>query len=134
LRLKIDNSLFVLVLAVASSANAHGNLAFTGGNWFDGEKFVAKTMYSVDNVFRERFDAAVDRTIDLGGSFVIPPFADDHNHVLADGMDVDAQIKRYLRLGIFYVKNPNNTVKLTEVARSKVNKTESVEWPMRTAA
>jgi hypothetical protein len=123
----------VSLLAIAIAllpihAFAHGNLKFINGRWFDGTKFVAKTMYSVDNIFRDHYDGALRDTIDLGGRYVIPPLADAHNHVLADGgPEVERQLKQYLRAGILYVQNPNNVLKLTEASRAKVNQPESVD-------
>jgi|CXWL01.1.fsa_nt_gi hypothetical protein len=116
----------VFLLLLASAASAHGNLRLVNGQWFDGSRFEPKTMYVVDNVFRTTFDGET-RTIDLAGRYVIPPFGDAHNHVFADGADFDAQLARYLGAGIFYVKNPNNTVRLTSSFRPRVNRPESVD-------
>src|SRR6185436_10980738 len=94
-------TIVVLLMLAALSAHAHGNFKFVNGQWFDGTRFVKKTVYSVDNVFRDAYDGEV-RTLDLGGRYVIPPLADAHNHVFADGANVDEQLVRYLRAGIFY--------------------------------
>ncbi|MBV8518714.1 MAG: amidohydrolase family protein [Acidobacteria bacterium] len=119
---------FFIVLLLPLHVFAHGNLKFVNGRWFDGTRFVAKTMYSVDNVFREHYDGELRATIDLGGRYIIPPLADAHNHVLADGgPHVDEQLRQYLRAGIFYVKNPNNVLKLTEATRARMNQPESVD-------
>jgi tetratricopeptide (TPR) repeat protein len=117
--------LFTSLLAVPLAA--HGNLKFVNGLWLDGDRFVPKTMYSVDNILRDAYDGPLRATIDLGGRYVVPPFADAHNHVLADGMNADAQIRQYLRAGIFYVQNPNNLAGLTAPIRAKVNRPESVD-------
>lgn len=117
----------VAMLAIAATAHAHGNLKFVNGLWFDGTRFEAKTMYSVDNVLRTSYDGELAATIDLAGRYVIPPFGDAHNHAFADGANVEEQRLRYLRAGIFYVKNPNNTVRMTAAIRPKVNLPESVD-------
>jgi len=117
---------FLLSLFTALTASAHGNLKFVNGRWFDGTKFVAKTMYSVDNVFRSTYDGEA-RTIDLAGRFVVPPFADAHNHAFADGANVDEQRARFLRAGIFYVKNPNSSIKGTAANRARMNTPETVD-------
>ncbi|HJQ38143.1 MAG TPA: tetratricopeptide repeat protein [Thermoanaerobaculia bacterium] len=112
----------------AFSAHAHGNFKFVNGQWFDGTRFVKKTMYSVDNVFRSTFEVDGEtRTIDLGGRYVVPPFADAHNHVFADGANVEQQLARYLRAGIFYVKNPNSSITGTMHIRAQLNKPETVD-------
>ena len=59
------------------------SLKLVNGQWFNGTDFVATTMYTEGGVFREKEPATIDRTIDLGGKFVIPPFGDAHLHWLA---------------------------------------------------
>ena len=128
LRLNIDIRRFVIaiVMLIATDAFAHGNRAFVNGHWFDGTKFVPKTMYSVDNVLRSTYEGEA-KTIDLAGRYVVPPFADAHNHVFADWADVDDQLRRYLGAGIFYVKNPNNLAKPTAARRARLNRPETVD-------
>jgi imidazolonepropionase-like amidohydrolase len=118
--------LTIVSFLFATTAFAHGNLKFVNGRWYDGTRFVEKTMYSVDNVFADTFDGEA-RVIDLGGRFVVPPYADAHNHAFADGANVPEQLRRYLGAGIFYVKNPNNSGPLTVPARAQVNKPETVD-------
>lgn len=69
--------------APRSAAARPPNLKLINGQWFNGTEFVAATMYTQGGVFREKEPAKVDETIDLGGKFVIPPFADAHLHWLA---------------------------------------------------
>jgi hypothetical protein len=83
-------------------------------------------MYSVDNVFRATYDGEA-RTIDLAGHYVVPPFADAHNHAFADDANVDEQRARFLRAGIFYVKNPNSSIRGTAAIRSLMNRPETVD-------
>jgi imidazolonepropionase-like amidohydrolase len=116
----------VFFILIAATAQAHGNLKLVNGRWWDGARFVEKTMFSVDDVFRERYDGEA-RTIDLAGRYVLPPFGDAHNHVLSDGMNADEQVALYLRSGIFYVKNPNNSVPLTVPIRARMNTPETVD-------
>lgn len=91
------------VLTVASAAEAQV-YEFTGGNWFDGETFVARTVYSADGVLRFTKPARVDETTDLAGGYVVPPFGEAHNHDLASGHQVEEQSTRYLWDGVYYVK------------------------------
>ena len=116
----------VFFILAACNAFAHGNLKLVNGQWFDGTRFVKKTMYSVDNVFRSSWDGEA-QTIDLGGRYVVPPFGDAHNHVFADGANVEEQRARYLRAGIFYVKNPNSSIKGTAEIRKRMNTPETVD-------
>jgi adenine deaminase len=54
---------------------------YRGGHWFDGTRFVPRTMYVVGTVFQSRRPARTDTLIDLNGGFVVPPFADAHQHL-----------------------------------------------------
>ena len=117
----------LLILVFALPLFAHGNLKFTNGLWWNGRTFEKKTMYSVENRFRGTWDGEVNATIDLAGRHIVPPYADAHNHVLAEGINIDEQVRRYLRLGIFYVKNPNSTSRLTLPVRDRLNKPETVD-------
>jgi tetratricopeptide (TPR) repeat protein len=119
-------TIVVLLLLAALSAHAHGSLKFTNGLWFNGTTFEKKTMYAVGNVFRDEFDGEAT-VVDLAGRYVVPPFGDAHNHAFADGGNVDEQLQRYLRAGIFYVKNPNNSASLTAPLRARVNTPETVD-------
>src|SRR5688572_20466059 len=92
-------------VSYAPAPGSHG-MEYRGGRWFDGERFVARTMYVVDGTFHERAPARVDSVIDLAGGFVIPPFGDAHQHLVDPR--IDATIQAYLRDGIFYVKDQAN--------------------------
>jgi tetratricopeptide (TPR) repeat protein len=100
---------------------------FVNGNWFDGSSFVQKNFYSVAGVLRAEHAGPVDSTIDLQNRFVIPPFAETHNHHFSDAQDYRAQIHNYLTQGIFYAKNPNNTQKWTTPIQPHLNFPASVD-------
>lgn len=116
----------VVLLLLATSAYAHGNLKFVNGLWFNGTVFEKKTMYAVENVFRDVYDGEAV-VVDLAGKYVVPPFGDAHNHAFADGANADEQLARYLRAGVFYVKNPNNSPSLTAPIRARMNTPETVD-------
>ena len=84
---------------------AHG-VAYRGGLWFDGSKFVPRTMYVADGAFHTRAPAQVDSVVDLAGGYVVPPFADAHQHLVDPR--IDATIRTQLRDGIFYIKDQGN--------------------------
>jgi hypothetical protein len=55
--------------------------------------------------------ARVNETVDLGAAWIIPPFADAHNHNISNGAGEDADrraIATFLADGVFYVKIPGN--------------------------
>ena len=95
----------LLLLAQNSS-----NIALPNGRWFDGQTFEPRTAYSVDGRLTFRKPARVDRTIDLAGSWVVPPFGEAHNHNITgwehDGVEERNRkvISKYVADGVFYVK------------------------------
>jgi hypothetical protein len=86
------------------------NIAFINGLWFDGAAFERRTMYSVDGRFSSARPPRIDETLDLGGTWIVPPFGEAHNHNI-DGVVEDrtrAALTRYLADGVFYVKIQGN--------------------------
>src|SRR6476659_8179288 len=55
---------------------------YRNGEWFTGSAFAARPVYVVGDVFQSRRPARVDTTIDLAGGYVVPPFADAHQHLV----------------------------------------------------
>jgi Amidohydrolase family len=127
--------LFTLVLAtvpahaqVAATISAH-NYEFANGNWFDGQKFVRRTFYSVSGKLTSKRPSRVDRVFDLTGKYVVPPFGEAHNHNLDWSSDERfARVnKMYLDAGIFYVKNPNSLLRSKEPTAAHINLPTSVD-------
>ena len=91
-----------VVLALGGSstqvARAQGSQAFINGQWFDGNGFRAGDRYIVDGVFSSTRPAKLDLTTDLAGAFVVPPFAEAHNHNV-ESSRIDAVSKMYLDRG-----------------------------------
>ena len=98
---------------VANGPDERKNYEFAHGQWFDGQKFVAKKFYTVGGKLTSKKPARVDSVIDLSGKYVVPPFGEAHNHNVAQGSRLDAFIRQYLEAGIFYVKNPNSLPRAT---------------------
>ena len=101
-------SLALVPLSLLAQSNS--TIALPNGRWFDGRSFELRTAYSVDGRLTFRKPARVDRTIDLAGSWVVPPFAEAHNHNIT-GWEHDAVeernrkvISKYVADGVFYVK------------------------------
>ena len=121
-------TLLVVVSAPAVAQSAH-NYEFANGNWFDGQKFVRKTFYSVAGRLSSKRPARVDRVWDLSNKYVVPPFGEAHNHNLDWSSDerFARVIKMYLDAGIFYVKNPNSLLRSSQPTRSRINLPTSVD-------
>lgn len=80
------------------------------GQWFDGETFVDRTMYSVGGFFSGNRPARIDSVVDLQRGYVVPPFGEAHNHNVdaSNATAARAIVDKYLRDGVFYVQNPEN--------------------------
>jgi hypothetical protein len=79
---------------------------FRNGNWFDGRTFRQVTRYSGNGLLTDERPLPVDSVIDLRGAYVVPAFGEAHNH---NAVPSDTGVAyRYLKDGIFYVKNPDN--------------------------
>lgn len=100
---------------------------FENGLWFNGERFTAKTFYSVDGTLRASYEGEAEQIIDLHGGYVIPPFAEAHTHHFIDSSSVQEQINDYFTRGIFYAKNPNNVPQLTAQIRARLNQPHSLD-------
>lgn len=112
----------VFVLAALSAAGE--DLCFVGGRWFDGKNFRARTFCTSKGLLVTNRPRGA-RSIDIGGAFVVPPFGEAHNHNVEDSDRLPELIRRYLRNGVFYVKNPNILPRVAP--RGTVNKPDSID-------
>jgi len=72
----------VALTTLAATPAGAPNYEFTNGLWFDGQSFARRIVYTVAGRLTFRKPRAVERTIDLKGWYVVPPFAEAHNHNL----------------------------------------------------
>lgn len=100
---------------------------YVNGHWFDGTRFVSRTAYSMGSILTAADPGPSANVIDLDGGFVVPPFAEAHNHNLNREVGFDEQLARYLRDGVFYSKNQNNVRIETDRIRHRVNLPASVD-------
>jgi hypothetical protein len=128
-RFLLTLSLAILLLAGETASTATQNFEFKSGKWFDGRTFVTRTFYTVDGRLTLKKPPRVDRTFDLTDKFVVPPFAEAHNHNLDCSSDeqFDRIRKMYLNAGIFYVKNPNSLLRSKQPTSLKINTPTSVD-------
>lgn len=103
--------------------------AFTNGSYFDGTSFKNKTIYTIDGRISFKKPADIDSIIDVSGKYIIPPFGEAHNHnVEWYGEERFNKLRdRYLKEGIFYVKNPNNLPKVPIQLKGRINIPESID-------
>ncbi len=116
-----------LMAQVRASTPASKTFEFTNGQWFDGQKFERRTFYSVNGVFSGKKPPTVDEVVDLKNGYVVPPFADAHNHYIAGPHDIQKILDQYLNDGIFYAKNPASIHRDTEMIKGLINKPDSVD-------
>lgn len=94
----------------AATAAASRNVALVNGQWFNGRSFERRTVYSVAGRFTATRPARVDTTVDLTGTWVVPPLGEAHNHNV-DGVVEErtrAALARYVANGVFYVRIQGN--------------------------
>jgi imidazolonepropionase-like amidohydrolase len=106
-------SLLVTAVALAQGdpqTRSPGNIALINGQWFDGRSFERKLVYSVDGRFTFEKPPRIDRTVDLGSAWIVPPFADAHSHSFGQGIaGADSALARgYLEAGVFYIQSQGN--------------------------
>jgi hypothetical protein len=100
---KIAAALCALGLAFATNGAAAQTTAYANAHWWSGQAFVTGTRYVRNGVFVARPRGAPERTQDLGGAYVVPPYGDAHNHMAGT---VDSVNRRALQAGVFYLMNP----------------------------
>ena len=131
--------LFAITLLLASPLGPLTNLnaqtrlppresyQFTNGQWFDGTDFRHRAFYSINGVLTLKKPARIDKVFDLKNGYVIPPFAEAHNHWL-EPQRVDEYIRNYLSDGVFYVKDEANMPYIVSQFRGKLNRPTSVDF------
>lgn len=110
-----------------TAAPQQNSCQFINGQWFDGKGFSRRTFYSVNGVLTSKKPAPIDEVIDLKNGYVIPPFAEAHNHWL-EPQRVDEYIQNYLHDGVFYVKDEANLPYIVSQFRDKLNHPTSVDF------
>jgi len=135
-RLLIISTAFALVTfstalcQVAQLPETPPNTALVNGDWFNGHSFEPRTVYSVEGKFTSQKPDHIDKTLDLSGTWIVPPFADAHNHSIGTGqVELDRiAVHHYLADGVFYVKMQAN-IPISEEIRRRIplNQPDSVD-------
>jgi hypothetical protein len=121
---------------VSPKARRTENIALINGQWFEGESFKSKPMYSSRGLFTSRKPSRIDRTIDLKNRWIVPPFADAHSHSFGLGIPgADAiAAQAYQRAGVFYVQSQGN-LPMTEAEKAAIllNSPEGIDVALSNA-
>ncbi|MBW1297931.1 amidohydrolase family protein [Aquimarina litoralis] len=81
------------------------NIQLNNGYWFNGTSFEKKTVWMTKGLLHfEPLETTIDSIINLANNYVIPPFAEAHNHNLESSYKIEERINSYLTNGVFYVK------------------------------
>lgn len=112
--------------AVGRAVRAEHGVEYRGGRWFDGTRFVARTMYVADGVLRRTAPLRVDSVVDLAGGYVVPPFGDAHHHLVDPR--IEPTVAAFLRDGIFYVRDQGNAPFLRRLIDSRLNRPSSIDF------
>jgi imidazolonepropionase-like amidohydrolase len=120
----------VYLSQLKAQSTASQNVALVNGKWFNGKFFETRTVYSVNGRFTAKQPARVSQTLDLSGTWIVPPFGEAHNHNIGTGIeerDKEA-IKKYLTDGIFYVKIQGNLPLTDDLKhRLSINRPNSID-------
>ncbi|HMC54934.1 MAG TPA: amidohydrolase family protein, partial [Gemmatimonadaceae bacterium] len=113
----------------APVSSAQRSYELRDGQWLGADGFRADTRYVVDGRLTQRRPRRVDSVIDLARRWVVPPFGEAHNHNLEYSTPnrTDSLIRRYLRDGVFYVKNPGNLPRARDSLASRINVPRGVD-------
>lgn len=124
---------FVLVSSIAivsqaqSSSSSSGAKAFINGRWFTGKDFESGTFYTVNGFLTARKPTGLVRTIDLHSGFVVPAFADAHNHSPSSRHDFTDANRAFLDAGVFYVLNAGGNAESANSIRDQLGTAATVD-------
>jgi imidazolonepropionase-like amidohydrolase len=117
-----------LALFQTTSAQPTKVYALTGGQWFDGDGFTARTVYIVEDRVSFTLPGRVDTTVQLNGGYVVPAFGEAHNHNLtASAGQIDFYVPRYLHHGVFYARMQSSMPLITGTLLHRLNSPTSVD-------
>lgn len=94
---------------------------YVGGNLFDGDNFIKKDFSIKDGKFSFDLSLKANKTVNLDGKYVIPPFGDAHTHNFDDIDQFDSIYQAYLKEGTFYVQVLTNHYSRYLVLKDSLN-------------
>lgn len=117
----------VMLSRARPAASTPGAKAFVNAKWFTGEQFENRTFYSVNGFLTARRPPGPVGTIDLHGGFVVPAFADAHNHSPSSRHDFADANLAFLHAGVFYVLNPGGNAESANPIRERLGTPATVD-------
>ena len=136
--LKIQHIIPVALLLVVSASVRpdQREVKLVNGRWFDGTRFESRTMYMSGERFIPKPRIDPDSVIDLHGGFVVPPFAEAHNHNFdaSSPETAKAVVDKYMADGVFYGQNPANVLRARQGLLGFINNPKGVDVKFSNAA
>lgn len=98
------------------------------GRWFNGTTFEKKTVWIKEGLLNFKdVNQEVDTIIDVSNQYIIPPFAEAHNHNLESAYGLDKRIASYLQNGVFYVKHLSSIKKRIDPLMHNYNNPNGID-------
>ena len=140
--MKTKAQIILIILFISYSCNSEQNethkkanenpnslsIKLVNGKWFNGNDFEDKTAWVNNGILSFKGNKNTNDTIiDLSEKFVIPPFAEAHNHNLESDYKLDERINDYLDNGVFYVKMLSSIKKRIDPLMHHYNKPDGID-------
>jgi imidazolonepropionase-like amidohydrolase len=126
----LGGSLSLAGLSGTSAAFSKPIRAIKGAQWFDGTSFTEREGFVFGGLFTFHRPARIDDILDLTGAYLVPPYADAHNHGIGTGDEQRdrAMIRDYLRAGVFYMQSQGNLpLTAADKARLGLNRADGLD-------
>lgn len=98
------NLIFILGIVISLPSFSQKTYSFINGSVWDGKTFNKRDFWTMNATISFKKITKSDSTIDLSGKFIVPPFAEGHNHNLEGNYELEKRIANYMNNGVFYVK------------------------------
>lgn len=105
---------------------SHPAVAYENGRWFDGTSFELRTMYVAGGRFVPQ-PRHITTVVDLAGGYVVPPFAEAHNHNVEPSPRINDVLRAYVDAGVFYVQNPDSVPRARTELADRVNRPGAID-------
>ena len=117
----------LISLTSCSEDNSTASIHYVGGYLFDGDKFKVKDFSIKGGKFSFDSSLKTDKTVNIDGKYVIPPFGDAHTHNFDDIEQFDSIYQSYINEGTFYVQVLTNHYSRYEKIKDSLNKRGNID-------
>lgn len=110
-----------------NTLNIYKVIHFKNGSILQNGEFVNKSFYSVNGKLSFKKLHKIDSVVDLTGLYVIPPFAEGHNHSLESSWQLEERINSFLSKGVFYAKIMSSMKPRLDPLLHRFNKPDGID-------